>query len=226
MVARPILRASASTSATTAAAGDLARLAPHQQIPFAVAPSAKVEGLAQVHLPDMASIEPVYTQATLIVRCRVPEVGFEAEWVGGRDVGRHIRQRLSLSMRLLEDCWGSRTSAHLATIGPLQPDFDSGRCKGRRGSSRFEARGKGLRAFEQQQQPNARRAHETNGTRLPACSPTCRTRTPRGPTTRSTTPSRSSSRARPTRPSPARRLTSAEVLPVQLPPPRNPQDPL
>jgi hypothetical protein len=53
MVARPILRASASTSATTAAAGDL---------------SPKVEGLAQVHLPDMASIEPVYTQATLIVR--------------------------------------------------------------------------------------------------------------------------------------------------------------
>jgi hypothetical protein len=68
MVARPILRASASTSATTAAAGDLARLAPHQQIPFSVAPSPKVEGLAQVHLPDMASIEPVYTQATLIVR--------------------------------------------------------------------------------------------------------------------------------------------------------------
>ncbi|GAA5969147.1 hypothetical protein JCM8115_007128 [Rhodotorula mucilaginosa] len=66
MVARPILRASASTSATTAAAGDLARLAPHQQIPFSVAPSPKVEGLAQVHLPDMASIEPVYTQATLI----------------------------------------------------------------------------------------------------------------------------------------------------------------
>ena len=150
MVARPILRASASTSATTAAAGDLARLAPHQQIPFAVAPSAKVEGLAQVHLPDMASIEPVYTQATLIVRCPVPEVGFEAEWVGGRDVGRHTRRRLSRSIRLLGGFWGSRTSDQLSTIPPLQLDCNSGACKGRRGNSRFEARGKGLRAFEQQ----------------------------------------------------------------------------
>ncbi|GAA5978826.1 hypothetical protein JCM10908_004500 [Rhodotorula pacifica] len=65
LTARPILRAAASTSATSAA-GDLARLAPHDRIPFSVAPTAKVEGLAQVHLPDMTAIEPHYTQATLI----------------------------------------------------------------------------------------------------------------------------------------------------------------
>lgn len=69
LVAKPVMlrAAAASTSASAAAAHDLARLAPHQQIPFSMAPTPKVEGLAAVSFPDMHALEPVYAQATLIV---------------------------------------------------------------------------------------------------------------------------------------------------------------
>lgn len=108
-VTRPTLRALASTTASASAA-DLARLAPHEQIPFAVAPTPRVAG--QVDLPDMKAIEPGYeAHETLIVSLGMGSPGWGCGRCGAhRSRGRGGRcTRRSRRLGDVDSLWESRS---------------------------------------------------------------------------------------------------------------------